>query len=178
MSTEKPGNDAQRQRGGFARFRKLAWFLGTAASVPLTIAFVVTARPAVLYAESAPYDAGPPVCDRAAIAACELDGGDGGCTLRGASGRCVFEWCREATSSSDRHVLTCVLPVPPAPPPLPGTPPPAPSAAPSAPTDQGQPTDPEVGGCSSSPTTGLGDGLALASVTIGLTALAWRRRRS
>lgn len=144
----------------------------------MTIAFVVTARPAILYAESAPYEAGPPVCDPAAIAACELDGGDGGCTLRGASGRCVFERCREATSSSERNVPTCVLPVPPAPTPLPGAPPPAPSAAPSSPTGQGQPTDGEAGGCAASPTTGPGDGLAIALTAIALTAIARRRRRS
>ncbi len=171
------GND-RRQRGHFRWLRKLSWFWGTAASVPMTIAFVVTARPAILYAESAPYEAGPPVCDPAAIAACELDGGDGGCTLRGASGRCVFERCREAISSSERNVPTCVLPVPPAPTPLPGAPPPAPSAAPSSPTGQGQPTDGEVGGCAASPTTGPGDGLAIASFTIALTAIARRRRRS
>jgi hypothetical protein len=167
MRSRAPENDRRRRRGAFVWLGKLAWFWGTTASVPMTIAFVVTARPAVLYAESARYDAGPPVCDPAAVAACELDGGDGGdvgCTLRGASGRCVFQRCRASDFSVEHTVLTCVLPVPPAPP--------------SAPTDQGQPTDPEVGGCASSPTTGPGDGLALASLTIGMTAIAWRRRRS
>lgn len=175
MRSRDPRNDRRRRRGGSAWLGKLAWFWGTTASVPMTIAFVVMARPAVLYAESAPYDAGPPVCDPAAVAACEFDGADGGdvgCTLRGASGRCVFEQCKASDSSVDRTVLTCVLPVPTAPPP------PPPPLAPSAPTGQEQPTDPEVGGCASSPTTGLGDGLALASVTIALTAIAWRRRRS
>lgn len=152
-----------------------------------TVAFVLTAGPARLYAEAAPP---PPACDSPEVTACADASPGAACDREGSPGTCESRLCSDRDAGRMRDALRCVVIAKPGPAPSGSSPTPSassPTPAPSASsrTDGGasdgadsgtEATDDSAGGCSTQGHAPVG--LAAATFTFAaLLGLAFVRSR-
>jgi uncharacterized protein (TIGR03382 family) len=148
-----------------------------------TVAFVLTAGPARLYAEAAPL---PPACDAPEVTACADASPGAACDREGTPGTCENRLCSDRDAGRVRDTLRCVVIAKPGPAPSGSSPSPSassPTPAPSATSgsdagaDAGnEATDDSAGGCSTQGNAPVGP--AAATFTFAaLLGLAFVRSR-
>ena len=169
--------------------KRIAQSLLPFALVPCTFAFVLTAMPARLYAESAPPPPLPPECTSSAFTACADASAAAACTVNGFAGTCLNRICiDDAGAGTTASRLACV-PSPTTPPtgsttpPTGSTTPPTGSTTPPASSSSARTTPnsapDEAGGCSigAAPLDVGGALSGVAFLTVLGAMLAKRRAR-
>lgn len=150
-----------------------------------TVAFVLTAGPARLYAESAPP---PPSCDSPEVTACADASAGSACNQGGTPGTCESRLCDDRDAGGSRSALRCVPVAKPGPSPTGSSPSPsASSPAPPAPSGSAQPdagsdagpeaTDDSAGGCSTQGHAPVGPAAAAFTFAALLGLAVVRSRR-
>ena len=144
-----------------------------------TVAFILTAAPARLYAEAAPP---PPACDAPEVLACADASPGSTCDQGGTQGTCENRLCNDRDAGRMNNALRCVVPAKPGPAPSASTPAPSASTPTPAPSASSPPQggadagadggaeaaeDDSAGGCSTQGHSPIGP----ASATFTLAAL-------
>ncbi|MBK8213422.1 MAG: hypothetical protein IPK71_06670 [Myxococcales bacterium] len=153
-----------------------------------TVAFVLTAGPARLYAETAPP---PPACDAPEVVACADASPGSTCDREGTPGTCESRLCDDRDAGRITNALRCVVPAKPGPAPSASTPAPSASTPTPAPSASSPPKggadagadggaeaaeDDSAGGCSTQGHTPIGPA-ATTFTLAALLGLAFARSR-